>query len=207
MTHLQLSKELDIPRRTISHYQSKLGMPGDLEGAKKWLAEYRANKFPGVATLSIEAATPAVDGSFDARFERLRHEEMQLAGEIEATRLELEKLVSQIGVEPIEEVGKKQLVLHNRLERLRRQHLATSKTLAEIEQRRLQLSRDVVSVSALHDALVKCGAMFALHCRHVCDRHPEHAEIANYLLSEWERSLTLLIEELRGENDDKRNEE
>jgi hypothetical protein len=205
LTQSQLAKELAIPRRTISHYQS-LGMPKNLEGASEWLTQYKAGKFPGVAALAIES-TPAVDGSFDARLECLRGEEMQLAGEIEATRGELEKLVAEIGVGPVEEIAKKQVVLHNRLERLRKQHLATSKALAEIEQRRLQLSKDVVSVSALHDALVRHGAMFSKHCRHVCDTHPEHAAVANYIVAEWERSLMLLTEELKGENDDRRDEE
>ena len=79
-----LARHLNIPRRTLSHCQS-LGMPKDLEGALAWVADYKADRYPGVETLKIQS-TPAVDGSFEARLERLRGEEMSLAGEIEAVR-------------------------------------------------------------------------------------------------------------------------
>ena len=198
-TQKVLAEKLNIPRRTVSHYQS-LGMPHDLEGATAWLEDYRSKKYPAVGALQIESV-PIADGSFDARLERLRGEEMQLAGEIEGTREELVKLsATPVDKDNVADINKRQLVLNNRLALLRRQHLATSKALAEIEQRRAQLSKDVVSVSVLHDTLVRYGSMFAMFCKHLCDEHRECAWAANAIMAEWERNLTWITEELRGDS-------
>ena len=118
MTQAELASHLNIPRRTLSHYQS-LGMPKDLEGALAWAADYKADRYPGVETLKIQT-TPAVDGSVEARLERLRGEEMSLAGEIEAVRNQLVELTQEIGKTEIETINKQQIVLNNRLAILRR---------------------------------------------------------------------------------------
>jgi hypothetical protein len=94
-------------------------MPKDLEGALAWVADYKADRYPGVETLKIQS-TPAVDGSFEARLERLRGEEMSLAGEIEAVRNQLVELTQEIGKTEIETINKQQIVLNNRLAILRR---------------------------------------------------------------------------------------
>jgi hypothetical protein len=87
MTQAELASHLNIPRRTISHCQL-LGMPKDLEGALAWVADYKADRYPGVETLKIRSRH-AVDGGCEARLERLRGEEMSRAGEIEAVRNQL----------------------------------------------------------------------------------------------------------------------
>jgi hypothetical protein len=46
------------------------------------VADYKADRYPGVETLKIQS-THAVDGGCEARLERLRGEEMSRAGEIE----------------------------------------------------------------------------------------------------------------------------
>jgi prefoldin subunit 5 len=195
MTQAELSNHLNIPRRTISYYQS-LGCPKDLDGALAWVADYKAERYPGVETLKIES-TPAVDGSFEARLERLRGEEMSLAGEIEAVRNQLVELTQQIGKADLESINRQQIILNNRLAILRRQHLAVSKSASELEIRKSELSKDVVSISALQDTLVRWGKRYAAFLRHICDEHKEHAEMANAIAAEWERSLLFITEELK----------
>jgi hypothetical protein len=54
MSQLKLAKALGLARSTIQYYLFK-SMRADLEGAKQWLADYKANKL--VATTQI-ASTP-----------------------------------------------------------------------------------------------------------------------------------------------------
>jgi hypothetical protein len=198
VTQLELSKHLNIPRRTVSHYQS-LGCPKDLDGALAWVADYKTSRYPGVEGLKIES-TPVADGSFEARLERLRGEEMSLAGEIEAVRNQLVVLTTQIGKANIEQINRQQIVLNNRLAILRRQHLAISKAASELEIRKTELSKDVISISALQDSLVRWGSKFANFLKHISDNHREQAPMANAIVAEWERNLIYIIEELKGSN-------
>ena len=138
-------------------------MPRDLDGALAWVADYKSDRYPGVEALKIES-TPAVDGSFEARLERLRGKEMSLAGEIEGVRNQLVELTQQIGKAEIETINKQHIILNNRLAILRRQHLAVSKSASELEIRKSELSKDVVSISALQDTLVKWGRNTLLSC-------------------------------------------
>jgi hypothetical protein len=200
VTQAELSKHLNIPPRTISYYQS-LGCPKDLDGALAWVADYKTNRYPGVEALKIES-TPAVDGSFEARLERLRGEEMSLAGEIEAVRNELLELTTQIGKSEVEAINKRQIILNTRLAILRRQHLAISKAASELEIKKTELSKDVISISALQDALVRWGKRFSAFLMHVSDHHKEHAEMANLIAAELERNLISIIEELKKQNAD-----
>ena len=197
MTQQELANHLNVPRRTISHYQS-LGMPKDLVGALAWVADYKTERYPGVETLKIQS-TPAVDGSFEARLERLRGEEMSLAGEIEGVRNQLVELTTQIGKAELESINKHQIILNNRLAILRRQHLAVSKSASELEIRKTELSKDVVSIAALQDSLTRWGKRCASFLRHISDDHKEHAGMANAIAAELERNLIFIIEELKTE--------
>lgn len=179
-----------------------------MKEAQQWLIDWKDNKANPVA-VPIQSS-PAVGDTFEDRLSRLRTSEKAIAGEIEAataTQLGLVTLLIKSDEKQKPNVEKQLAVVNARLIALRKQHMSITKILCDLELKKTSLSRDLIDIASVHDAMVKLNMRFAQYVRHLCDcDNPSETDrqirdsyrtITNVIAAELNQMVTDLIAELR----------
>jgi hypothetical protein len=168
ISQVKLAKALGVSRSTVQYYLSR-GLPQSVEEAKVWLLAHKADKGDTIVTLP---GTPAIGDAFEDRLNRLRLNERQIAGEVEAATKQQTDLVTTLiasdeATKP--KVEKRLAVLNQRLISLRKQLMALSKIICDLELKKVSLSKDLVDIATVHDVFVKLNMRFAQYVRHFAD--------------------------------------
>ena len=109
---------------------------------------------------------------FEDRLDRLRLNERQIAGEVEAAATQQMELVTALIASDEKsrpQVEKRLAVLNQRLISLRKQMMSLSKIICDLELKKVTLSRDLIDIASVQDVMVKLSMHFSQYVRHLCD--------------------------------------
>jgi hypothetical protein len=155
MTHAKLAQLLSLPKSSVTRY-AKAGCPVDSpENARLWI---NANRPRSVVTTKEYPVGSPVEVSTSARFERLSQTEAHLSQEINANKEQvLPSIVSRLcdatTAAERDALQREAKDATAQLIALRKQHLAVTKLIADIEAKRESATKGMISFNYALDLL------------------------------------------------------
>lgn len=171
MSVTEFAKKLKIPRPTCSRFIAQ-GMPtDDVDEALAWIAAQKPNRNKSVPTVEVYPAKEVQGDSSEARFERLKASEKFIAGQIAGLQeTVIPDLVVKLSAASGHEKATKEKELfkaNQHLLTLRKEYRAVVKQITDIEFKRENLHKGMISVDLVRDALTRCLMPAFQYCRNL----------------------------------------